>query len=130
MNKSLIYVSLIISFLFFIMIQTKLIHKSNHIDVVRQSLYSAMEETMDDVMGENVYTIQTTEEFLNVYGMYLSRNLKGNMDLELKILNIDIEKGSFSLQAKGTYKENDIERTEKNVVVTRTYFFEKQDKSA
>lgn len=111
------------------MIHSSLISKGTRENEIHETLNLAMEQSIEKVMLDlkkdgNTHKIDTVDDFMYVFLPYFFVNLNSDIDVSVKILSADIEHGLFSVQAEGTYLENDTEKTEKTITIKRNIILE------
>ncbi len=86
-----------------IMIQQSINVKSIKEEELKEALTTAMSQTMTEVMEESSYGISNRNEMMASFLQSMIQKVGEDMEISVKIYDMDYEKGSMDVEAKGTY---------------------------
>lgn len=96
---------------------------------LKQTITHTMETTVDEVMKENNYQIKDVNDFMYTFQQYFFSNIQSNnVDIALKVMDLDLESGLLKLEAICRYKQVDFKHTQKEFTVEKTILFNEKER--
>lgn len=92
------------SLVFVIMIQQTVNTKSTKEEELKEALTTAMYQTMTEVMEKSSYGISNRNEMMASFLQAMIQKVGDDMELSVKIHELDYEKGSMDIEATGSYR--------------------------
>lgn len=96
---------------------------------LKQTITHTMETTVDEVMKENNYQIKDVNDFMYMFQQYFFSNIQSNnVDIALKVMDLDLKSGLLKLEAICRYKQVDFKHTQKEFTVEKTILFNEKER--
>lgn len=87
-----------------VMIQQSINARTWEREEVEESLSSAMEQTLSEVMEKNNYGIQNRNEMIAAFLQAMIRRIQGDMDLTVRVHQFDFVLGQMDVEVVGEIK--------------------------
>ncbi len=122
MRTVVIAVISISSMLFVIMIQSTVNTVTRHKESLEGAMTAAMYQTMSEVMERDSYGIRDANQMVAAFLQAMIQRMDTDMDLTVKIYDVDRERGRMDVEAVGCYELPNHKK--KEVRVRRQIVFE------